>query len=260
MPRIRLTVAYVGTHFSGWQIQEKPKPPPTIQGELERVVQRVVGELVRINGSGRTDAGVHADAQVAHMDLPEGKGPERPEDWLRIFNTNLHKDITVLQVEEVPRDFHCRFSAVGKAYTYQLWLRRFATPPRLHPFVWACGPLDMAALEAALPCFTGTHDFASLQNAGTEIRQTVRTIERLYIAPEEKLSPDPVNIALRIEASGFLKQMVRNIVGVLVAVGRGRLRQEDIPRIIAARDRRTAPMTAPAKGLTLRQVYYPDPQ
>lgn len=256
MARIRLTVAYIGTRYSGWQIQDKPNPPPTIQGELERVVHLVTRQLVRIQGSGRTDAGVHADAQIAHMDVPDATGPPRPEGWLRIFNTNLPDDITVLKAEAVPPEFHCRFDAVGKAYTYQLWTRRFDTPPRLHPFVWPCGPLDLDALDAALPYLTGSHDFAALQNAGTDITTTVRTVHRLYRAPREQLSQDPANVALRVEAGGFLKQMVRNMAGLLVAVGRGRLQPDDIPRILATRDRSKAPVTAPAKGLTLREVFY----
>lgn len=257
MPRIRLTVAYVGTRFSGWQIQEKAKAPLTIQGELERVLLLVTGTLIRVHGSGRTDTGVHADAQIAHMDIPEGKGPAHPQGWLRIFNTNLPPDITVLKAEAVPHTFHARFDAVAKAYSYQLWLRRFDTPPRLSPFVWPCGPLDMGAVDAALPYLTGTHDFASLQNRGTDIQTTVRTIHRLHHSPSEALSSDPANVALRVEANGFLKQMVRNMVGLLVSIGRGRLRPEDIPRILAACDRCAAPVTAPAKGLTLREVYYP---
>lgn len=256
MPRIRLTVAYVGTLYSGWQIQEKPKPPLTIQGELERVVRIVTGQLVRVHGSGRTDAGVHADAQIAHMDIPDACGPAHAQGWLRIFNTNLPRDIAVLKAETVHPDFHSRFDAVGKAYTYQLWTRRFDTPPRLHPFVWPCGPLDIAALDAALPYLTGSHDFASLQNAGTDIVTTVRTVHRLCRAPEEQLSTDSANVALRIEANGFLKQMVRNIAGLLVFIGRGRLKPEDIPRILATRTRSNAPVTAPAKGLTLRDVFY----
>lgn len=257
MPRIRLTIAYVGTRFCGWQIQEKAKAPLTIQGELERVLMLVTGSLIRVHGSGRTDTGVHADAQIAHMDIPEGKGPAEAQGWLRIFNTNLPPDISVLKTEVVPPTFHSRFDAVGKAYCYQLWLRRFDTPPRLSPFVWPCGPLDMGAVNAALPYLTGTHDFASLQNAGTDMQSTVRTVYRLFHSPEEALSRDPANVALRVEANGFLKQMVRNMMGLLVAIGRGRLQPEDIPRILAASDRRLAPATAPAKGLTLREVYYP---
>lgn len=256
MPRICLTVAYIGTRYSGWQIQEKPQPPPTIQGELERVVQLVTGQLVRVHGSGRTDSGVHADAQIAHLDIPDGSGPAQAQGWLRIFNTNLPRDITVLKAESVPPNFHSRYDAIAKAYTYQLWTRRFDTPPRLFPFVWPCGPLDMGAVDAALPYLIGAHDFAALQNTGTDISTTVRTVHRLYRAPEEQLSPDPANIALRIEANGFLKQMVRNIAGLLVAIGRGRLAPEDIPRILASRKRSNAPVTAPAKGLTLREVFY----
>lgn len=257
MPRLRLTIAYVGTRFSGWQIQEKSKAPLTIQGELERVLLLVTGSLVRVHGSGRTDTGVHADAQVAHVDIPEGKGPSDPQGWLRTFNTNLPSDICVIKVEAVPPSFHARFDAVGKAYCYQLWLRRFNTPPRLAPFVWPCGPLDMGAVDAALPYLTGTHDFTSLKNAGTDIKTTVRTVHRLYRSPEEALSKDPDNVALRVEANGFLKQMVRNMVGLIVSVGRGRVQPEDIPRILAERNRTVAPVTAPAMGLTLREVYYP---
>lgn len=260
MPRLKLTVAYVGTRYCGWQIQDKPDGPPTVQGELERVVRRVSEIPIRIHGAGRTDSGVHADGQVAHMDVPESK---MHLDWRRIFNTTLPGDINVLQVERVPERFHARFDAVAKTYSYQLWRNRQCMPPRLRPFVWDCGPLDLELLDAALPMLIGTYDCAVFQNTGTDISHTERTIRSLARLPEERkkdtcavLPCAPYLTILRVTADGFLKQMVRNMVGLLVAVARGKLPVDDVPELLACRDRRRAPATAPAQGLTLTRVWY----
>lgn len=251
--RLKLTIAYVGTNYKGWQIQEKINAPPTIQGELEKIVSPIIGNLIRIHGSGRTDAGVHADAQIAHMDVPKEKSSL---DWMRIFNTSLPKDIRVLNIENVDKNFHARFNAKNKAYTYQLWTKRNTIPPRLYPFVWDCGEVDLTAIKESLNYLMGTHDYSSFQNAGTIIDDPVRCIKSIFISQDECISSEPYNLAIRFEANGFLKQMVRNMVGLLVAVGQGKLKPTYIKDIILACDRRIAPMTAPARGLTLREVLY----
>lgn len=260
MPRLKLTVAYVGTRYCGWQIQDKPGGPPTIQGELERVVSRVTGTPARVHGAGRTDSGVHADGQTAHVDVP---GAKAHLDWRRIFNTSLPGDISVLSVESVSKDFHARFDAVGKTYSYTLWRNWQCMPPRLRPFAWNCGPLDLELVDAALPLLTGAYDCSVFQNTGTNISHTERTVHsvvRLPMGGEDDscavMPQTPYLSVLRVTADGFLKQMVRNMVGLLVAVGRRKFPVHDVPELLACRDRRRAPATAPAQGLTLTRVWY----
>lgn len=277
MARLALTVSYVGTRLAGWQIQartDRPQPR-TVQGELERIAERIVGAPVRLHGAGRTDSGVHAEAQVAHMDVPDHRADL---DWQRAFNAGLPDDIAVAAVVRVPDDFHARFDARGKTYTYRLWPERRWTPPRLAPFAWATGPLDLEAMDAAAAHLHGMHDFASFQNTGTDIVTTIRTVTRVARRHEGEAPVQPalpgaqplagsdeaVNamavdlrvIAWDFEADGFLKQMVRNMMGLLVAVGRGKLPPDAVPAILAARDRKVAPATAPAHGLTLTNVHY----
>lgn len=257
MPRIQLIVAYVGTQYCGWQIQANAyrRPQPTIQEELERIAERVLGSPVRVYGSGRTDSGVHADGQVAHFDVPEDKVDM---DWQRTFNAMLPDDIAVISAVRVADNFHSRIDAIGKVYTYSLWLSRRYTPPRLFPFVWATGPLDVAAMDEAARYLIGTHDFASFQNVGTDIETTVRTLRGISRTPDSPI-PDtdtPLQLSWRFEADGFLKQMVRNLMGALVACGSGKYSPDAIPGLIAARDRTLAPSTAPAQGLCMTQVLY----
>ena len=257
MPRLKILVAYVGTNYCGWQIQNtlSRRPQPTIQEELERIVERVTGSPIRVFGSGRTDSGVHADGQVAHFDIPEAK---LDMDWQRTFNSMLPDDIAVLSVEQVADDFHSRKDAKGKAYSYSLWLSKRYTPPRLFPFVWATGPLDVAAMDVAAAHLVGTHDFSSFQNVGTDIETTVRTILGITRTPlgTVPMEDTPMQLTWRFEADGFLKQMVRNLMGTLVACGTGKLSPDDVPALLTACDRTKAPCTAPAQGLSLTQVYY----
>ncbi|WMW67033.1 tRNA pseudouridine synthase A [Nitratidesulfovibrio liaohensis] len=277
MARLALTVSYVGTRLAGWQIQARTdRPQPcTVQGELERIAERIVGAPVRLHGAGRTDSGVHAEAQVAHMDVPDHRANL---DWQRAFNAGLPDDIAVAAVVRVPDGFHARFDARGKTYTYRLWPERRWTPPRLAPFAWATGPLDLEAMDAAAAHLHGMHDFASFQNTGTDIVTTIRTVTGVARRHEGEAPVQPalpgaqplagsdeaVNamagdlrvIAWDFEADGFLKQMVRNMMGLLVAVGRGKLHPDAVPAILAARDRKVAPATAPAHGLTLTKVHY----
>ena len=254
MPRLKLTIAYVGTHYCGWQVQAwKDRPhPPTVQGEMERALTDVVGRPVHVQGAGRTDSGVHADAQVAHCDVPEEK---TRLDWVQALNTRLPHDIRVTDFAYVPDTFNACFSVVRKAYTYSLWLNRRYIPPRLYPFVWGCGPLDLARLDAVIPYLEGEHDFASMQNRGTDIKTTVRTVHSIT----RSASPLPGQedlVLLRFESNGFLKQMVRNMVGLMVACGRGKFGPVAVPGLLEARDRRLAPVTAPPQGLTMTRIWY----
>ena len=257
MPRCKITVAYIGTNYVGWQIQPKiaKHPQPTVQGEIEKVLTAVTGTLVRVHGSGRTDSGVHADAQVAHFDLPERWVSA---NWMRLFFSRLPEDIAVTSFEIVPDSFHSRFSAKGKVYTYSLWMCREYVLPKARPFVWRLPPLDIAKMEEAAACFVGTHDFASYQNAGTEIEDTVRTLTCItHDCPDwRQREALPQMLTWRFEGKGFLKQMVRNLMGTMVVCGRGKLSPSSVPDIIAAKDRTKAPMTAPAKGLSMHSVLY----
>lgn len=254
--RLRLTVAYVGTHYCGWQIQEGKKNLPTVQAALEAAFARVLCAPVRVHGAGRTDAGVHADAQVAHVDIPENRAHL---DWRAICNKSLPSDICLTDVRPVPSDFHARFDARGKIYTYHFWQEAAFMPPRIAPFAWNCGfYLDWDAIARALPCFCGRHDFASLQNRGTDIQSTERVVRRVEIRPDLALLPHRASAAIQVEGEGFLKQMVRNMAGILFAVGRGRISADDIPALLELRDRSrlASCVTAPACGLTLTRVLY----
>ena len=246
MPRIRLTVAYVGTTYQGWQVQGRGA---TVQGTIESKLARICGELVRVHGSGRTDSGVHALAQVAHFDAPESK---KHIPWQQALNSMLPDDIAILDAREVQDDFHARFSVRSKRYAYTLWTEPGFTLPQRAPFVWPVRGLDFAAMDQAAVILAGTHDFAAFQNAGTEIKGTVRTLEPIVRTQGQH----PVEWVFRFQADGFLKQMVRNLMGLLVEVGRGGLAPDDARAILEGCDRRKAPATAPARGLTLEEVIY----
>ncbi len=202
--RLKLLLAYLGTGYSGWQIQEKPSPPPTIQGELEAALRVLAGTPVRAHASGRTDAGVHAHGQVAHCDVPAAKAGL---PWRRSLNALLPPAIRVLTVEPAPPDFHARKDALRKTYVYQFWQERGFVPPQLTPFVWNCGPLDVQSMRAALPHLLGEQDFAGLQNAGTDMESTTRHViaAALDIAPPcEFYPPHAPMLRLSVTANGFL--------------------------------------------------------
>lgn len=257
--RLRLLLAYDGSRYSGWQIQEAAKAPLTIQGEGEKALGRLCACPVRLFGSGRTDAGVHAHGQVAHADVPDSRAGI---PWRHALNCLLPPDIRVLSAEATHPRFHARLDALHKTYVYDFWQERAFVPPRLAPYVWACGPLSLPPMREALELLRGEHDFAGFQNAGTPLESTVRrilegTLEEL--PPEEFLPAHRPRLRLRLTADGFLKQMVRNIAGLLVACGTGKLAPEVVPALLAARNRQALPTpTAPPQGLALAYVTYPE--
>ncbi len=257
MPRLKLTLAYVGTHYHGWQIQawKEQENPPTVQAKMEEVVSHIVGTHVHVLAASRTDSGVHADAQVAHCDIPEQKAGL---DWQLALNTLLPRDIRVVEASLTRPDFNACFDAIKKAYTYRLWLSLRYTPPKLFPFVWTCGPVDVEKMDKAMGYLRGKQDFKSMQNAGTPIKTTEREIFALTRSPEGLLEEGQHGLELYFEGSGFLKQMVRNMVGLIVAAGKGKIDPDSVPEILAARDRRKAPVTAPPQGLTLSKIWYPE--
>lgn len=252
--RIRLTIAYTGTKYSGWQIQKDQNSHPTIQGVIEMALFALFNTKIRITGAGRTDAGVHAHAQIAHFDLDCNCSI----NIKKALNALLPYDIRIIKAEIADGTFHARSSAIAKTYIYEFWQEWEFIPPQLIPFVWQCGPLAVESIHTALSLFKGKHDFAAFQNKGTPVKSTIREVYGIELREIEKSRFYPEHLPrlqLHITANGFLKQMVRNIAGALVYIGKGKI--ENLKEIIESGDRQKliAP-TAPARGLTLARVHY----
>jgi tRNA pseudouridine38-40 synthase len=243
---IRLTIEYDGTHYHGWQTQAD-SARPTIQDAIEAAIKSIAGESVRVHGSGRTDARVHAHGQVANF-VTAGSMP--PEAWAPALNHFLAHDVRVLESREAVLDFHARFSAVGKVYCYRLFLSRF--PTALHRnYAWHIAlPLDIERMRKALAKLLGEHDFSSFRGAGCSAKSPIRHIRRA------ELQQDGLFTEIRLEANGFLQHMVRNITGTVVEVGLGRFTPDDVERILQAKNRSLAGKTAPPQGLYLESVMY----
>ena len=243
MPRFKLTIEYAGTRYSGWQIQKNAR---TIQGEIDRAVREATGaQDVEIYGSGRTDAGVHALAQVAHLDVHTTLPPETLR---RRINDELPSDINVLRIVPVRHRFHARHDAVARSYVYQLARRRTAFAK---PFVWwVREELDIERMRDAARRFVGQHDFQSFSDDDPEEKSTDVRVESLEIYEDGDL------ILVHIEGSHFIWKMVRRIVGVLVEVGRGGMSVDEADTLLVERSEAPARLTAPASGLFLERVYY----
>lgn len=249
--RLKLTLAYDGSAYHGWQLQAKANPPPTVQGAVETALFTLLRVPVRVFGAGRTDAGVHALGQVCHCDVQD-----RAWDWRERLNAVLPADIRVIASEAVSHSFHARKDALAKTYIYQFWLESAYVNPLLRNQVWQVGPLDSALICAGLERFLGEHDFASFRNSGTDTRTTARTINAISLARPTETSDLPM-LRLQISGDGFLKQMVRNIAGFLATIGRRKLAWQDLGPILAARSRTALPsITAPAHGLILASINY----
>jgi tRNA pseudouridine38-40 synthase len=243
MPRYKLTLEYTGTRYSGWQIQKNAR---TVQGELQRAIAVVVdGPPIELYGSGRTDAGVHALAQVAHVELLASMPPE----VLRLkLNDELPSDIHVLAVQPVGRRFHARHGALSRSYLYQISRRRTALAK---PFVWWIkDDLDVRRMAEAAALFRGMHDFQSFTDLDPEEGSTRVLLEGCEVAEEGAL------VLVRVVGSHFLWKMVRRLVGVLAGVGRGALGIADVALFLNARSGVPAQLTAPPSGLFLEGVYY----
>ncbi|HSL24201.1 MAG TPA: tRNA pseudouridine(38-40) synthase TruA [Vicinamibacterales bacterium] len=243
MPRFKLTIEYAGTRYSGWQIQKNAK---TVQGEIDRALREVAaGRKFELYGSGRTDAGVHALAQVAHLDIA---ATLPPETLRRRLNDELPSDINVLAVETVTHRFHARHSAVARSYLYQIARRRTAFGKAL--VWWIREPIDLDRMRDAALLFRGLRDFQSFTEDDPELKSTKVQVDGIRIEPSGDL------VLLRIEGSHFIWKMARRIVGVLAAVGTGDLTREDVRRFLEERSGTPAKLTAPASGLFLERVYY----
>jgi tRNA pseudouridine38-40 synthase len=245
MRNLKITLAYDGTDFCGWQIQPAQ---PTIQGVLEAVLTKIEGSAVKVHGSGRTDAGVHALGQVASFHLAN---PIPTENLRKAMNHLLPEAVRVLRIEEAAADFHARHSARAKTYEYRIW-REEICPPLVSRYVFPFPyPLDEERMRQAAPRFCGTRDFRSLAaNDGELAASTVRTVFSSTIERQGE------QLNYQVRGSGFLYHMVRNAVGTLIEVGRGNLAPEDIDHLLEAKDRSAAGATAPARGLFLVEVEY----
>ncbi len=245
LPRWRSGVAYDGSSFSGWQSQPDGN---AIQDVLERRLREILKREIRIHGSGRTDAGVHARGQVFHFDAAWAHGTEK---LLAAFRAGLPPTIQVQSARRVPATFHARFSATGKIYHYDLHHGGFADPFS-HAFTWSVPRrLDVEAMRAAAGRLVGMHDFRAFSAFGGEEREnTVRTLKRLDIAARGP------RLRITAEADGFLYKMVRSLVGALVYAGQGKLAPDDIDRLLAGRQRTQRVETAPPQGLCLDRVFY----
>ncbi|MFM9904616.1 MAG: tRNA pseudouridine(38-40) synthase TruA [Pyrinomonadaceae bacterium] len=247
----RLLIQYDGTDFHGWQVQENDR---TIQGELERVIGMIADTEVAVVGSGRTDAGVHAEGQVANVKLPDGKFT--PDKLKHAINGNLWRDIRIMKAEKTPDEFHARFSAKMKTYVY-----RVVNAPVMSP-MWRrfahheARPLDVSRMNEAARFFLGEHDWTAFSSAQADGDNRVRDVTAFTVESHWDDRAQGVMIEFRISAKGFLRYMVRSIVGTMLEVGRGEKDSDTIQTAIVTGDRDLAGKTAPAHGLTLFRVDY----
>jgi tRNA pseudouridine38-40 synthase len=246
----KLLIQYDGTDFHGWQVQENDR---TIQGELERVISTLADVPASVSGSGRTDAGVHAEGQVANVHL---NGKFTPEKLRQAINGNLWRDIRIMRAEKAPDEFHARFSAKRKTYVY-----RVLNAPVMSPF-WRrfahheARPLDVARMNDAARLFLGEHDWTAFASAKSDGDSRVRNITEFSVESRWSDTAQAAMIEFRITANGFLRYMVRSIVGTMLEVGRGEKDADIIQTAIVTGARELAGMTAPAQGLTLLRVEY----
>jgi len=241
---LKLTLEYDGSNYSGWQLQPRHD---SVQGRIEAALERIFGAPVRVFGSGRTDAGVHARGQVASISIPR---PFDAVELQRALNATLPADIVVMEVSPAPDDFDPRRAARSRVYEYRVLNRKVASAFE-YRYSWLVrDQLDLAAMNCAAQIFVGEHDFAAFRSLGSEVTTTVRRV----ISSEWTRAADV--FLYRVEATSFLRHMVRAMVAAMVDVGRGKLTPEKIATILAGRDRHAAPANAPPGGLYLVEVRY----
>lgn len=244
MTFLKLTLEYDGSAFVGWQVQPNGR---SVQQELEKGIERLCAERIRITGAGRTDAGVHARGQVASLRTSR----ELPlKAWTAGLNALLPEDVACVNAEVAPENFDARRWARGKRYAYTI-VQTAVRSPLQRGRVWEIRrPLDVEAMRRAAPALLGSHDFSALRAADCPARTTVREIRKLEI------EQSGARIRVVIEATAFLKHMVRNVVGTLVEIAHGRRAPDSLPALLAGRDRTRAGPTAPPHGLILEEVFY----
>lgn len=241
----KLTIEYEGTHYHGWQVQPNGV---SIQGEIEAALQMMTRQKVKLLGSGRTDAGVHALGQVANFTCDTAITPEAFHKGL---NSILPDDIVIRDVTKVPLQFHARFNAKSKRYRYHILNRPIPSAIERHHMWWIRSPLDLPAMTAAADHIIGKHDFKAFEGAGSPRSHTYRHITEAKVNGQAS-----GRITFDVRADGFLRYMVRNLVGTLVDVGLGKIQPDQIKQILDSKDRARASATAPARGLFLIEVNY----
>jgi len=244
--RLAIGIEYDGTAYNGWQIQPHA---PSIQNALNQAITRVADEPVACVGAGRTDTGVHASGQVAHFDTLAFRSAR---SWLLGINSNLPADVSVLWVVPVAAEFHARYSARSRSYRYVILNRQVRSALERHRAWWVRDPLDIDKMRQAAEYLLGEHDFSSFRAAGCQAHSPIRTMSDFQVSGVGE------RIVIECTANAFLHHMVRNLVGSLVRVGSGRESAHWIAEVLASRDRKVAGITAPASGLTLTHVGYPD--
>ncbi|QEK11201.1 tRNA pseudouridine(38-40) synthase TruA [Crassaminicella thermophila] len=244
MKNVKLTIEYDGTNFYGWQRQKYGR---TVQEEIEKALKKIIKKEVKINGSGRTDAGVHALGQVANFEeefsIPVEKIPVA-------LNSVLPDDIAIKKAVEVSKDFHARYSAVGKKYIYKIYNGPLRSPLLRNYTYFVKDYLNKEDMKKATKFFIGEHDFKGFMASGSQVKDTVRTIYDLSIEEQDCI------IRIEVKGNGFLYNMVRIIAGTLVDIGKGKINIEDLSEIIQSCKRERAGHTAPPQGLYLAEVYY----
>ncbi len=244
MKRIKLTVAYEGTDYCGWQVQPNGI---TIEEVLNHTLSKVFNECITVVGASRTDSGVHAFGNVAVFDTDSTIPPERMK---YVINRELPEDIAIVESREVEADFHPRYAKTMKTYEYQICNSEIAIPTKRKTHYFVSYPLDVKSMIEASKYMEGTHDFASFCSSNSDVIDTVRTVEKIEIYIRNQ------DITIRVRGNGFLYNMVRIIVGTLVEVGRGFKQATDVKAIIDSQDRKLAGPTAPPQGLFLCRIEY----
>ncbi len=246
--KLKLTIAYDGTGYEGWQVQ---KTGTGVQEIVETALAKLFPSQPRLHGSSRTDTGVHALGMVAHFEVPAAEFKMSTRKLALALNAWLPEDIRVLVAARSPKAFHARFNAAGKQYRYFVWNHTAMNPLIRHTTWQVPRPLNLKAMRAAAPLFVGRHDFKSFAaSRNYEMASTVRKLTRCDIKKNGQL------LTFIIEGDGFLYKMCRGIVGTLVQIGLGKFPSDEIKRMLAKRDRRVAGVTAPAQGLVLWKVFY----
>lgn len=244
--RVRLIVAYDGTNYHGWQIQ---KNGVTIEEVLNLELTALLGEKIEVIGASRTDAGVHALGNIAVFDTSH---PMPAEKISYALNARLPEDIRIQKSEEVPPDWHPRHVKSRKTYEYRIYCSEFALPTRRLYTYFTYRPLDVPAMQEAARALVGEHDFKSFCQVGAQVETTVRTLYAVDVCEEGR------EVAIRVTGNGFLYNMVRIIAGTLMEVGLGRIRPNEMPQILEAKERSAAGPTAPAQGLCLMRYEFED--
>jgi tRNA pseudouridine38-40 synthase len=246
MMRVALGVEYDGTAFHGWQYQGDVR---SVQELLQQALSKVADHQVSVHCAGRTDTGVHATGQVVHF---ETTALRTDRSWILGSNVNLPDDISVSWAKQVPDSFHARFSAIGRHYRYLILNRAYRSALWRNRAVWIHHPLDEKAMHKAAQKLVGTHDFSSYRALGCQAKHPVRTVHRLVVSRQDEM------VSIDIHANAFLHHMVRNIAGVLVAIGKGEQPVSWTEEVLGLRDRTLGGVTAPPQGLCLTKVDYPE--